>query len=74
MPAHLFDGLDDDGLLTKKRIRQLAEAYGVQRMLRSPKGSRSRHLSVRENERDQTASRQAWRHEALAKRAGLRAA
>lgn len=39
MPAHLFDGLDDDGLLTQKRIRQLAEAYGVQRMLRSPKGS-----------------------------------
>lgn len=73
MPAHYFDGLDDDGLLTKQRIHQLAEAYGVQRMLRSPKGSWSRHLSVRENEREQTANRQVWRHEARAKREGLRA-
>ncbi|MDJ1160452.1 hypothetical protein QHI69_00855 [Burkholderia gladioli pv. gladioli] len=74
MPAHLFDGLDDDGLLTKQRIQQLAEAYGVQRMMRSPKGNRARHQAVRENEREQAANRQAWRREAQGKRYGQWAA
>ncbi|SDG96338.1 hypothetical protein SAMN05216466_106205 [Paraburkholderia phenazinium] len=68
MPAHTFDGLDDDGLLTKTRIRQLAEAYRVERMLREPKASRTRNLAVRMGEREQTANRQAWRNEASAKR------
>ncbi|MCA8162019.1 hypothetical protein [Burkholderia cepacia] len=73
MPA-LFDGLDDDGLLTKQRIQQLAEAYGAQRMLRSPKGNRTRHQAVRENEREHAANRQAWRREAQSKRYGQWAA
>ncbi|ELA01435.1 MULTISPECIES: hypothetical protein [Burkholderiaceae] len=74
MPAHLFDGLDDVGLLTKQRIQQLAKAYGMQRMLRSPKGNRGRHQAARENEREQASNRQAWRREAQEKRYGQWAA
>ena len=68
MPAHMFEGLDDDGLLTKTRIRQLTEAYRLERMLREPKASRTRNLAVRTSEREQTANRLAWRNEAMAKR------